>query len=341
MSTALGPSSLKDHHLESQSIFPRPLRLHSFPLKLVPSEVNPQFLESLSKSMIAKQQSMAGRGEESEGSGHIGRLPEDCISHVLSLTTPRDSCRAALVSAAFRSAASSDAVWERFLPSDYQSILSRAVDPVEFSSTRELYFRLCDSILVDGGRLQSFQLERSTGRKCYMICPRSMRIIWESDPRYCRWISLPESRFAEVAVLLAVCWFDIGGRIDCQLLSLRTTYAAYLVFKFASGSFGLGPPPQLASVKLGAYASEINVCLQDDGNGNDGDDLEEGRRRRRRRRRRRQRRLRDDGWMEIELGEFYNDEGNGGDVEMGLMEVRALHWKSGLIVQGLQVRPKI
>ncbi|XP_038977404.1 F-box protein PP2-B11-like [Phoenix dactylifera] len=303
---------------------------------------------------------MAGRGEESEGSGHIGRLPEDCISHVLSLTTPRDSCRAALVSAAFRSAASSDAVWERFLPSDYQSILSRAVDPVEFSSTRELYFRLCDSILVDGGRL-SFQLERSTGRKCYMICPRSMRIIWGNEPQYWRWISLPESRnvhdpslldvvyivitiplstwkiallgirFAEVAVLLAVCWFDIGGRIDCQLLSLRTTYAAYLVFKFASRSFGLGPPPQLASVKLGAYASEINVCLQDDGDGNDGDDLEE----------RRRRRLRDDGWMEIELGEFYNDEGNGGDVEMGLMQVRALHWKSGLIVQGLEVRPKI
>ncbi|XP_038972051.1 F-box protein PP2-B10-like isoform X1 [Phoenix dactylifera] len=275
---------------------------------------------------------MAGRGEESEGGG----VPEDCISHVLSLTTPRDSCRAALVSAAFRSAASSDAVWERFLPSDYQSILSRAVEPVEYSSKRELYFRLCDSILVDGGRLQCFQLERSTGGKCYMICPRSMRIIWGDEPRYWSWISLPESRFAEVARLQFVCWFDIGGRIDCRLLSPRTTYAAYLVFKLDSWSSGLGPPPHLASVKLGAYASEFNICLEDhDDRDEEEEEEEEGRRQRQRRR------LRDDGWMEIELGVFYNDEGDDGDVEMSLMEVKALNSKHGLIVQGLEVRPKI
>lgn len=98
---------------------------------------------------------MARRREESEGGGHIGRLPEECISHVLSLTTPRDACRSALVSTAFHSAASSDALWKRFLPFDYESILSRAVDPVEYSSKRELYLRLCDSILVDGGKMVS------------------------------------------------------------------------------------------------------------------------------------------------------------------------------------------
>ncbi|XP_073115546.1 F-box protein PP2-B10 [Elaeis guineensis] len=261
---------------------------------------------------------MASRQEEkSEGGGHIDWLPEGCISHVLSFTTPRDSCRSALVSPTFRSAASSDALWERFLPSDHQSILSQAVDPVRYSSKKELYFRLCDSILIDGGKM-SFQLERSTGRKCYMISPRSMHIIWGWDERYWRWISLPESRFLEVAELRAVCWFDIGGRIACQLLSPRTSYAAYLVFKLASESYGLHNPPQLASVRLGAYASEINVCLQQQ-----------------------QQRLRNDGWMEIELGEFYNDMGDDGDVEMSLRQVQALHGKRGLIIQGLEVRPKI
>uniref|UniRef100_A0A8N4I6X4 F-box protein PP2-B2 n=1 Tax=Elaeis guineensis var. tenera TaxID=51953 RepID=A0A8N4I6X4_ELAGV len=132
---------------------------------------------------------MASRQEESEGGEEICRLPEGCISHVLSFTMPRDSCRSALVSATFRSAA--------FLPSDYQSILSQAVDPVRYSSKRDLYFRLCDSIII--GMLPSlldaalsFGLERSTGHKCSMISPRSMHIIGGDDKRYWRWISLPE-----------------------------------------------------------------------------------------------------------------------------------------------------
>lgn len=195
-------------------------------------------------------------------------------------------------------------------------------------------------------------------------------------------IALLGIRFAEVAELLAVCWFDIRGKIDCRLLTPRTTYAAYLVFKLTSGSYGLGPPPQLATVKLGAYASEIDICLQDDddddgddddgGDGDDDDDddddnQEEGMQHQRQQhskddgwmeiddddhddgddddqeegmQRQQLRHLRDNGWMEIELGEFYNDEGDDGDVEMSLREVKALHWKSGLIIQGLEVRPK-
>lgn len=49
---------------------------------------------------------------------------------------------------------------------------------------------------------------------------------------------------------------------------------------------------------------------------------------------------RDDGWMEAELGEFYIDEGEDGEVEMSLMEVRGGHWKKGLIIQGIEIRPK-
>nr|XP_029121210.1 putative F-box protein PP2-B8 [Elaeis guineensis] len=118
----------------------------------------------------------------------------------------------------------------------------------------------------------------------------------------------------------------------------KEAYTAYLVFKLASESNGLDHPPQLASVRLGAYASEIDICLQDDDNEDDDDSdddaSEEGWQQQRQC-------LRDDGWMEIKLGEFYNDEGNDGDVEIRLTETKALHWKNGLIIQGLEVRPKI
>ncbi|MFS7907838.1 putative F-box domain-containing protein [Helianthus anomalus] len=82
---------------------------------------------------------------------------EGCMRHILAHTSPRDACRASLISRGVKCFANSDALWERFLPDDYQEIISRAVDPVRYSSKKELYFRLCDSlVLLDDGNLVSW-----------------------------------------------------------------------------------------------------------------------------------------------------------------------------------------
>lgn len=87
----------------------------------------------------------------------LNALPEDCIANALSLTTPKDACRLSAVATTFRSAAHSDAVWERFLPSDYRQIISRSIDGSDslirkFDSKKELYLHLCDHpVLIDGG----------------------------------------------------------------------------------------------------------------------------------------------------------------------------------------------
>ena len=47
-----------------------------------------------------------------------------------------------------------------------------------------------------------------------------------------------------------------------------------------------------------------------------------------------------DGWLEIELGEFFNKEGEGGELEMSVLEVKGGHWKGSLVVQGIEIRPK-
>ena len=44
--------------------------------------------------------------------------------------------------------------------------------------------------------------------------------------------------------------------------------------------------------------------------------------------------------MEIELGEFFNDLGDDGEVEIQLNETQQGHWKTGLIVEGIELRPK-
>ncbi|URE05854.1 F-box protein [Musa troglodytarum] len=78
-------------------------------------------------------------------------MPCDVVSKVLAFTTPADAGRSSAVSRLFRAASSWDWMWEQFLPSDIDEILPRAVTPIEFSSKKELLFRLCDPILIDGG----------------------------------------------------------------------------------------------------------------------------------------------------------------------------------------------
>ncbi|KAA3454733.1 F-box protein [Gossypium australe] len=54
-------------------------------------------------------------------------LPEGCLCLIISLTSPADACRSAIVSHAFRSVADCDALWKKFLPSDYRSIISSSL----------------------------------------------------------------------------------------------------------------------------------------------------------------------------------------------------------------------
>nr|XP_009799504.1 PREDICTED: F-box protein PP2-B10-like [Nicotiana sylvestris] len=49
---------------------------------------------------------------------------------------------------------------------------------------------------------------------------------------------------------------------------------------------------------------------------------------------------RTDGWLEVEIGNFYNGEGDdNGDVEARLLDSRPFHAKCGLIIVGLEFRP--
>ncbi len=83
-------------------------------------------------------------------------FPLECISHIISFTSPRDACRSSLVSPTFNSASNSNTVWERFLPPDYQDIISQKVLSSSLNSLtkKDLYFHLCDHpILIDNSNM--------------------------------------------------------------------------------------------------------------------------------------------------------------------------------------------
>ncbi|KAK9136807.1 hypothetical protein Sjap_007401 [Stephania japonica] len=287
---------------------------------------------------------------------NINSLPEDLIEHALSLTAPLDACKFAATSPIFRSAAESDTVWERFLPSDYHDLLQRSVSPVLFSSKKELYFQISHSpILIDGGR-KMFSLERSSGKKRFCISARELSITWADNPMYWTWKPMSQSRFLEVVELRMISWLEIHGKINTQLLSPNTTYGAYLIMNISDRAYGLDTEPSEVSVEFsgsdsvkskgiayirrgGAKTSELwkqmwcwhrtetMESMRRVNGGNFGEEREV--------------RERGDGWMEIELGEFYVDGVERRDVKMSLVESKGVHLKGGLVIEGIEIRPKL
>ncbi|XP_062220688.1 F-box protein PP2-B11-like [Phragmites australis] len=285
----------------------------------------------------------------------IACLPKDVLSEAISLTAPRDAFRAAAVSSAFRAAADSDAVWACFLPADLPPLSDGELSPVPLSK-KALFMRLSERPVLLAGGLTSMWLNRETGAKCYMLSARALCITWGDTPQYWRWIPLTDSRFSEAAKLRAVCWLEIRGKIDSKMLSQNSTYAAYIVFKIDDKHYGLDSPVQEATVSIGENKSNRQVCLEGyDNKDDDEDEVPQNHRpmmsgmRRLLRRNRRVRppaacvqlpQERSDGWMELEMGEFYNEEGDDGEVSVSLMETRGGNWKKGLIVYGIEIRVK-
>ena len=87
----------------------------------------------------------------------IGRLPEKLLSAALARTSPRDACRAAAVSPAFRAAADSDFVWARFLPHAALPPLADGELPAPTAPPRkkDLFLRFSDSPDRKSTRLNS------------------------------------------------------------------------------------------------------------------------------------------------------------------------------------------
>ncbi|KAI3952471.1 hypothetical protein MKW92_035541 [Papaver armeniacum] len=279
------------------------------------------------------------RAEKEEADiNNLERLPEGCISDILSLTTPADVCRSSLVSTLFKSAADSDALWEKFLPDDYLEIITGALRPFSPAvlSKKDLYYRLCDDpLLIDGG-LKSFQLEKCSGKKCIMLGAKELAIDLEDGniPCYWYWRGYPGSRFAKVAELHLTWWFRIRGKLEIQLLSPKTLYAAYLVLKFKDVVYGFDQPVKAKVELVGRAAGSNSMCSQErhiylSPNGDQGQYFARERR---------------DGWMEVEIGHFCNEEledNKGGEVHVILLENDMLVSKTGLIVQGIELRPKV
>ncbi|XP_074307882.1 putative F-box protein PP2-B12 [Silene latifolia] len=314
---------------------------------------------------------MVGKREEEDQAGNnkimctafdlFYVLPEGCIAAAISFTGPRDASRLSAVSKIFKSAADSDAVWTCFLPHDYQQILARSshagngISLLDSLTKKDLFFHLANHPLLIDNSTKSFFLDKPTGKKCFTISARELAITWGDTPRYWAFHPSPESRFPEVAELHSVCWLEIKGKIKSAMLSPNTTYIAYFVFKMTDAAYGFYSPAKVSVKTQGNKSESRKVYLQ----------YEEGRNQRyqiiprrmslfnrirspffevpaaaKREENKMVLKERMDGWLEVAMGEVTTQVGEDSEVEMSVLEVEGGNWKSGLIVEGIEIRPK-
>ncbi|XP_057422601.1 F-box protein PP2-B15-like [Lotus japonicus] len=182
----------------------------------------------------------------------IETLHEECVSEILSHTSPPDACRFSMLSSTMRSVANSDMLWRSFLPSDYSDIISRTLNPLSLNSSssfKDLFKALCNPLLLDGGTM-IFKLDNFSGKKSYILSARELLITWSSDPMYWTWKPMRESRFQEVAELRTVSWLEIQGKIGTQILTPNTLYSVYLIMNVSHRGYGLDSAPSEVSLTV-------------------------------------------------------------------------------------------
>uniref|UniRef100_A0A453Q0N1 F-box domain-containing protein n=4 Tax=Triticinae TaxID=1648030 RepID=A0A453Q0N1_AEGTS len=265
--------------------------------------------------------------------GEMERLPEELLMRVVSLTSPPDACRAAAVSRAFRAVADSDAVWSLFLPRNLPRFAKGELPRTSPSSKKELFRRLSDQPALLPHKLVSMQLDRATGAQRFTLSARALQIPRCTNRAPVGSLSNCSKGnkrfFSEAAQFYRVNELEIRAKVQRKMLSQNTTYAVYLVFKLAYVYYEFGFTYEVASIGVAGRESTRQVSVQGyikdgDGDGNapqrhifqgcrgtlscdaitSGEDIHFPRENA-------------NGWMEVELGEFHNDEADdGGEVSI-------------------------
>lgn len=107
--------------------------------------------------------SLSNLGENGSGSGGpgLGDIPESCVACVFLYLSPPEICNLARLNRAFRGAASSDAVWEAKLPSNYHHLLQLLSQPVGWENLpkKDIFALLSrPNPFDDGNKVRAFPM---------------------------------------------------------------------------------------------------------------------------------------------------------------------------------------
>ncbi|XP_022933858.1 F-box protein PP2-A15-like isoform X2 [Cucurbita moschata] len=266
----------------------------------------------------------------------LGDIPESCVACVFLYLTPPEICNLARLNRAFRGAASSDAVWESKLPSNYQDLLD-FLPPERYQnlSKKDIYALLSRPVPFDGGNKEVW-LDRITGRICMSISAKAMAITGIDDRRYWNWIPTEESRFNVVAYLQQIWWFEVDGMVkfpfpaDIYTLTFRLHLGRFYKrlgrrtcsFEHTHG-WGVKPVRFEMSTSDGQQATH-EFCLDEHGFIDVSGHRKRG------------------CWIEYKVGEFLVDKsGSATEIRFSMKQIDCTHSKGGLCVDSVFIVPSI
>ncbi|CAA7045272.1 unnamed protein product [Microthlaspi erraticum] len=147
-----------------------------------------------------------------------------------------------------------------------------------------------------------------------MIYARNLGITWSDNSEYWSLQSLQYgASCVEAAVLRNVCWLDVNGTFDTRVLTPGTRYEVVYVVKLEDTASGWETPVNLKLTLPCNRAQERSVRLN----------VYIGR-----------------SWVAIPAGEFITTPQNAGQISFSMYETASNSWKKGLIVKGVEIRPK-
>lgn len=264
----------------------------------------------------------------------LGDIPESCVACVFMYLTPPEICNLARLNRAFRGAASSDWVWEKKLPPNYQDLLD-LLPPERYHnlSKKDIFALLSRSVPFDDGN-KVVWLDRVTGRVCMAISAKGMLITGIEDRRYWSWITTEESRFNIVAYLQQIWWFEVDGVVKFPLPAGIYT----LSFRLHLGRFskrlgrrvstfehthGFDIKPVRFELSTSEGHQESCECYLDDTE----EDGANGNHRR-------------GCWIEYKVGDFtVSDSGTSTEVRFSMKQIDCTHSKGGLCVDSVFIIP--
>ncbi|KAH6812983.1 hypothetical protein C2S51_022001 [Perilla frutescens var. frutescens] len=168
-----------------------------------------------------------------------------------------------------------------------------------------------------------FFLDPTTGNNCFLLGVARLIMSWGDGFNDC-WETKfhPKSRFSEVAELIDSPKFYIEGNVKTKMLSPETSYDAYLVFGVSDRYEKLHSAVSIIrscndhESGYGHHEEQARIVQFQPGNG------------------------RADGWLEIQLGDFYVGLESKGEVQVQLLDT-SRYRKRGLVVEGLEFRPSM
>lgn len=117
----------------------------------------------------------------------------------------------------------------------------------------------------------------------------------------------------EVVKLKSVCWLDVRGKLKMSDLTAGITYKIVYVVKLTESSSGWELPMNLRLSVPGKNVQERQVSFLNQPKGQ---------------------------WTELNMGNVFAEGGETGEINFDIYE-HGGHWKTGLIIKGVIIRPVV